>query len=233
MDTRIFLPGTDKQLEFLLENADVNGFSALIIGTGCEEISKALLEKGASKVIIIVEDNDSLLNLRLQLKNSTVSARLMEFENTDFKDSQFDLVYAQASVSNKKRNKITKEVYRILKTGGYYCVGEITSPTKTPPQFILDLWQSSGITPLHPKEQEQYYIEKHFEVVKSRELSHTLKDFYLTSIDLLNKNINSLTENEKSYYKKLLNKISHESNAYLKLGGDAHIGFYASILKKG
>jgi ubiquinone/menaquinone biosynthesis C-methylase UbiE len=233
MDTRIFLPGTDKQLEFLLENVDVKGFSILIIGTGCEEISKRLFAKGVSKVIIIVEDNDSLLNSRLRLANSNISVRLMEFENTDFKDSEFDLVFAQASVSNKKRNKITKEVFRLLKADGYFCVGEITSPTKSPPQFINDLWQSSGITPLHPKDQEQFYKERNFEIVKSRELSHTLKDFYLTSLNLLEENINNLTEQEKSYYKKLLNKISHESNAYLKLGGDAHIGFYAFILRKG
>jgi ubiquinone/menaquinone biosynthesis C-methylase UbiE len=233
MNARFFLPGTDKQLEFLLENTDVKGFSILIIGTGCEEISRKLIEKEASKLIIIVDDNDSLLNSRLQLSNSNISVRLMEFDNTDFKDSTFDLVYAQASVSNKKRNKIAKEIYRVLKAGGYFCVGEITSPTKSPPQYITDLWQSSGITPLHPKEFQKFYIDKKFELVKSRELSHTLKDFYSTSINLLEDNVANLTEQEKSYYKKLLNKISHESNAYLKLGGDAHIGFYASIFKKG
>ena len=42
-----------------------------------------------------------------------------------------------------------------------------------------------------------------------------------------------LPENEKSYYKKLLNQISHESNVYLKLGGDKYLGFYALILQKG
>jgi ubiquinone/menaquinone biosynthesis C-methylase UbiE len=233
MYTSFFLPGTDRQLEFLLENIDVTGLSVLIIGTGCEEISKSISAKGAAGVNIIVDDNDSLLNSRLHLTNSDINVRLMDFDNTDFKDSSFDLVYVQASVSNKKRNKISKEVYRILKPGGHFCVGEITSPSQSPPQFITDLWKISGITPLHPKELEKFYKEKNFELVKSRELSHTLKDFYSTSINLLKDNLNSLTEQEKSYYKKLLNRISHESNAYLKLGGDAHIGFYASILKKG
>ena len=106
MDSTIFLPGTGKQLEFLIENVDVKGFSILIVGVGCEEISERLFAKGASKVIIIVEDYDSLLNSRLRLANSNFSVRLMEFQNTDFKDSEFDLVFAQASVSNKKRNKI-------------------------------------------------------------------------------------------------------------------------------
>jgi ubiquinone/menaquinone biosynthesis C-methylase UbiE len=233
MNDNYFLPGTDKQLDFLTENLDVTGLSILIIGTGCEEISHKLLAKGASKVIIIVDDNDSLLTSRLLLSNSGVSVRMMEYDNTDFKDSEFDLVYAQASVSNKKRNKITKEVYRVLKAGGHFCVGEVTSLTKTPPQFIIDLWKNSGVSPLHVEEQEQYYKGRKFDIVKSEDLSYTLKDFYMTSISLLSENLDKLTEQEKSYYKKLLNIISHESNAYLRLGGDAHIGFYAYIFKKG
>ena len=42
----------------------------------------------------------------------------------------------------------------------------------------------------------------------------------------------NLTDKEKSFYKKLLSKISHESNAYLKLGADRYIGFKMLILKK-
>jgi len=38
-------------------------------------------------------------------------------------------------------------------------------------------------------------------------------------------------ETEKKLYKKLLNKISHESNAYLKLGADKYIGLNLLILK--
>jgi ubiquinone/menaquinone biosynthesis C-methylase UbiE len=233
MDKIVFLPGTGRQLEFLLENVNISGLSILVIGNGCEEISKTYMAQNALKVIIIVDNNDSLLNTRLQLTGSNIAVRLMEFDNTDFKDSEFDLVYAQASVSNKKRNKTAKEVFRILKPGGYFCVGEITSPAKMPPKFITDLWLASDITPLHPKEMEKFYTDRKFQLIKSRELSHTLKDFYVTSKTLLENNLINLSEQEKSYYKKLLNRISHESNAYLKLGGDAYIGFYASIFKKG
>ena len=177
MNENYFLPGTGKQLDFLIENLDVKGLSILIMGNGCEEISQKLLAKGALKVIIIVEDNDSLLSSRLLLSSSGISVRLMDFDNTDFRGSEFDIVYAQASVSSKKRNKITKEVYRILKEGGFYCVGEVTSLTKTPPKFITDLWQNSGVSPLHLEEQEQFYTGKNFNLVKSEDLSYTLKDF--------------------------------------------------------
>jgi DNA-directed RNA polymerase subunit N (RpoN/RPB10) len=59
-----------------------------------------------------------------------------------------------------------------------------------------------------------------------------LKNFYESAKQSLKDVINELSDKEKSHYKKLLNKISHESNAYLKLGADRYIGFKMIILKK-
>jgi DNA-binding PadR family transcriptional regulator len=59
-----------------------------------------------------------------------------------------------------------------------------------------------------------------------------LQSFYEHTAERLEDKIYTLTEKEKSYYRKLLNKISHESNAYLKLGADRYIGFKMMILKK-
>jgi ubiquinone/menaquinone biosynthesis C-methylase UbiE len=232
MNTKYFLPGTDKQLQSLLTHVDINGMKIIVLGTGCEEISKSLLENGASEVTIIVEDNDSLLNARLYLsKDKLVSVKMMEYENTDFRDSQFDLVYAQASISNKRRNKIVKEVKRILKPEEYFCVGENISYSQNAPVFVKDLWESSEIVPLFVDDLEKYYEERKFEIIFKQDLSHTLKDFYKMSINLLENKANDLTDQEKSYHKKFLNKLSHESNAYLKLGGNDHIGFKMLILK--
>ncbi len=232
MDIKYFLPGTDKQFLSLLSHVDIKNMKILVLGSGCEEISKLLLHNGASEVTIIVEDNDSLLNVRLYLsKEKQISVKMMEFENTDFKDSNFDLVYAQASISNKQRNKIVKEVKRILKPEGYFCVGENISYTKNPPLFVQDIWESSGIVPLFVDDLEKYYTDRNFEIIFMQDLSHTLKDFYKMSTNLLENKANSLTEQEKSYHKKFLNKLSHESNAYLKLGGNDHIGFKMLILK--
>ena len=52
------------------------------------------------------------------------------------------------------------------------------------------------------------------------------------SASLLQDNIDTLTDNEKSYYKKLIKKMSHESNAFLNLGGDNYFGFMMLILQK-
>ncbi len=234
MNTKFFLPGTDQQQKILLSNIDVKGFTILVIGSGSEEIAERFISENASKITLITDDDNSLFKARLQLSNvREINIKLMEFDNTDFANSYFDLIYAQASISNKKRAKIINEVKRILKPGGYFCVGENVSLTKSPPQFVDDVWKSSNIFPLFADELKKYYEEKGFKVIHEHDLSKTLTDFYTQSSILLKEKADILSDQEKSFYKKMLKQISHESNVYLKLGGNAHIGFKTLILKKG
>jgi ubiquinone/menaquinone biosynthesis C-methylase UbiE len=230
---KIFLPGTDKQAGIFVKKVDIKDKSVLVIGGGSEEIAKRIKKEEPLSLFLIVDEHESLLISRLSLKDEKeIQVRLMDLENTDFKAEQFDIVYAQASVSTDKRNKIIKEIRRILKPGGILCAGEIVNRTKEIPTFIKDIWNSSGISPLHETELNKYYTEKNFEILYEEDLSYTLKDFYSTSSNLLQEKIKDFSEKEKSHYKKLLNRISHESNAYLKLGGDKHIGFRMMIAKK-
>ena len=69
-------------------------------------------------------------------------------------------------------------------------------------------------------------------IMKEEDLSFTLKEFYVQSEKMLSKETGDFSEQEKSYYKKLLKKISHESNAYLNLGGSDYTGFTALIMRK-
>ncbi len=234
MPNKIFLPGTDRQIELLTGHLNVTGMNILIIGGGSEDIAMFLKKSGAASVIIIVDNNDSLLTLRLFLGKSTdVKVRMMEYDNTDFLTPNFDLIYAQASISNKMRNKIIKEIKRILKPEGYFCVGEYISLIPEAPEFVKDVWSSSDITPLPLESAEKFYREKNFRVYNEFDLSSTLKEFYITGRNLLEERLGTLTDNEKSYYKKILKQISHESNVYLKLGGDKYMGFRMFILRKG
>jgi len=157
---------------------------------------------------------------------------LMDFSSTDFNDAKFDIVYAQASISSKMRNKIIKEIKRILKPEGILNVGEITSLKSSPPKFVNDIWDSGNILPLNSDDIKKYYEERKFEVVDTLDLSAHLKDFYLESKKLLFDNVDSLSENKKAYYKKLLKRMSHESNAYLKLGGKDYMGFTSIIVRR-
>ena len=205
----------------------------LIIGSNAEKIAQKFLNAEAKDVTIILDEYDSLLNARYLLKdNEKISVRLMDFSSTDFKDAKFDIVYAQASISGKMRNKILKEIKRILKPEGILNAGEITSLKSSPPNYVNDIWESGNILPLNSDDIKKYYEERKFEVVDTLDLSAHLKDFYLESKKLLFNNIGSLSENEKAYYKKLLKRMSHESNAYLKLGGNDYMGFTSIIARK-
>jgi len=211
----------------------LEGQEILIIGSNSVKIAEMFSNSCAKTITIIVEDYDSLLSSRIMIeKGNGVNVRLMEFTNTDFINDSFDIVYTQASISTKMRNKIVKEITRVLKPEGILNVGEITSIKSSPPKFVNDIWESGNILPMNSDDIKKYYEERKFEVVDTLDLSAHLKDFYLESKKLLFDNITSLSDNEKAYYKKLLKRMSHESNAYLELGGKDYMGFTSIIVRR-
>lgn len=233
MKNKILLPGLDKQIEFLKNNYNEKPKSILVIGSSSEVAALSLSGLFHISVNLIVEEYESLMSSKLILKNKeNIILKMMSFETTDFNSSEFDLVFAQASISSVNRNKIIKEIKRILKPGGFFCAGEIVSITSELPRFMTDIYEASDLLPLHVDELEKYYSDRKFIINAKQDLSSTLKDFYSFNMAQLQEAKDSLMENEKSYYKKLLNKISHESNVYLKLGGHKHIGFHTLLMQK-
>lgn len=229
----IFLPGSGFQVNKFLEDNPVEAKEILIIGSNSEEIANIFIENKASSVIILVNDNDSLLRSRFLLSgNKNISVRMMEFANTDFKDSLFDIVYAQASISTLERKKILKEIKRILKPDGILCTGEIVNLEKEVPLFIKNLRENSEIHAPWINELGEYYTNAGFDIITEEDLSHRLQNFYRENSALLKDNKDELTHQEKSYYKIILKKMSHESNAYLDLGGFKFMGFKMIIAKK-
>src|SRR3989339_2196787 len=145
----IFLPAGFKQLRILKSKCIISGKNVLVIGAGGEKIAEKMIDCGAVSVKMIVNDFDSLMNSRLNLgRESIIILEMMEYEKTDFSDNEFDLVYAQASISSANRSKIIKEIKRILKADGVLCVGEMTCLKKEYPVFIKDIFESSNISPL-------------------------------------------------------------------------------------
>jgi ubiquinone/menaquinone biosynthesis C-methylase UbiE len=230
---QILLPGGFKQFRILKSKYDLSAKNVLIIGSNSEKIAEKMIENEVSSVMIIVNDYDSLMNSRLNIgKESKVTAKMMDFDNTDFGNEQFDLVYAQASISLTNRNKIVKEIKRILKPDGTICISEITTLAKDYPTFVKNIFDASNILPLLNNSCSDYYKERKFSVFYEEDLSSSLTSFYENAANALDESFEHLTDKEKSYYKKLLNKISHESNAYLKLGADKFIGLKMMIMKK-
>ncbi len=104
------------------------------------------------------------------------------------------MVYAQGTLSSSSRNKVVKEIKRILKGDGVLCVGEITALSKTYPAFIKDIFDSSDILPLVHKECSLYYEERKFAVLFEQDLSSSLKSFYENAAIELKANIDNLSE---------------------------------------
>ena len=229
----IFLPGSGFQIKKFIEDRPVEGKEILIIGSNAEEIADIFIENKAKSIIIIVDDNDSLLRSRFILTSrKNISVRMMEFTNTDFKESTFDIIYAQASISTIKRRKILKEINRLLKPEGILCTGEIVNLEKEVPLYIKNLRDNSGINAPWIGELNDIYINAGFEIINEEDLSHRLQNFYRENSALLEDNRGDLRDNEKSYYKIILKKMSHESNAFLDLGGFKFMGFKMITVKK-
>ncbi len=230
---QILLPGLAKQIDFLERKLDAEPKSILVIGSSSEIPALELANIYNVKIELIVEEYESLLNSKLVLKNDeAVNLKMMSFETTDYNEHEFDLIYSQASISLINRNKIVKEIKRILKPGGYFCIGEIVSLVNEQPRFMQDIFDASSMLPLYHEDIQKYYSDRKFSVIASENLSSTLKEFYSINAAKLDEAVYNLTDSEKSYYKKIVNKISHESNVYLKLRGDKYIGFHVLLLKK-
>lgn len=228
------MPGGRYQLKFFLnQEIDIKGKSVLVVGSGSEQVAKKLAEESENTVHLIVEDYDSLMNSKIALDhNPAVDVRLMDFEITDFNQNEFDFIYAQASVSGSRRNKIIKELKRILKPEGIFCAGEIVNLKEDMPVFLQDIWESADLDPMNIGKVDAYYEERNFEVKETKNLSDILKEYYRINEKMLPETKEGLSEQEKSYYKKLIKRVSHESGVYLKQGGDSYIGFYVLVMRK-
>ena len=232
MDQTIYLPGGVDQFNHLKANTELNGKSILIIGPNTENIGKLFLDAGANTVAIIIDDYDLLIRARLLMDRiENISAKFMEYSNTDFENATYDIVYTQGAISNPERNKVLKEARRISKPQGIINVGEYISLAEVTPEYVNDVWKSGNILPLNSIELTTYYKERKFEIVDISELSSKLKEFYLSSKKLLIEKVHLLTDQEKIYYKKLLKRINHESNVYLNLGGNDYMGFSSLLFR--
>jgi len=228
---QIFLPGTKKQYNFFSSTITPENKNILLIGNNIESIATELAENNT--VEIIVSDYASLITyINILPKDKPIKARLMEYDATDFEKDTFDLIYAQASVSLSNRVQITKEIKRILKPSGIYCVGEIVAKSDNTPVFIKNIWQENDIAPLHIDKISSFFTERNFKIIEIADLSSTLKDFYYQCTDFIKQKDKLLSEDDLTLYKKLLNRFSHESNAYLKHGGDKKVGFIVLIMEK-
>jgi ubiquinone/menaquinone biosynthesis C-methylase UbiE len=227
-DEGLQLPGGNSQLKHLFEQEILKEKHALIIGPATNAIVKRLLGH-FSEINIIADTYESLVNVRMKLKeNDSTKIKMMDFSNTDFENDSFDLIYAQGSISVPERKNVLKEIKRILSPGGICSVGEIVSLKEPVPSFVKDIWERSGLAPLSASELKKFYASRGLEIVSEQDLSSSLKDYY----EKIRFTVSKASKEEKEQNKKYFSQLKHESNVYLKHGGDKYIGFKSLIMRK-
>ncbi|MCF8259990.1 MAG: methyltransferase domain-containing protein [Melioribacteraceae bacterium] len=230
---KIILPGLEKQLTWLKKQIVEPPKKIAVFGASSEIIADDLAKLYDADVTLVVENYDALMNAKLIIDDdSPVKVKIMDFEVTDFGKQELDLIFAQGSVSLINRNKILKEFRRILTDEGLICIGEMTKLRETVPAVIENLWINADIEAIFSKDLEQFYESRNFEIIDKIQLNYTLEKYYSESLDLLQNSVKNLTDKEKSYNKKLIKRIKHETNVYLKHGGEKYIGFTALLMKK-
>lgn len=227
------LPGTEYQYRFLKNSPAEQNIPILFIGAGNEFFADKFSKKFKVNAELIVEDYETLISAKLLLQeNSAVTTRIMDFARTDFDDKQFKCVYSQASVSNPDRNKIIKEIKRILQPDGFLIVGEIVKIRKDIPAYVNDILTSSQLSLLDSEEIKSYYEQRNFTVIEECEEKRGLDEYYELCSVIMKNSVNLMDEDELKYNKKLIKKARHETDAYLKLGLDKFISFKILVLQK-
>jgi ubiquinone/menaquinone biosynthesis C-methylase UbiE len=229
----ILLPGLDDQLHFLTRNIPVQGRSVLIFGSGAEKVALSLIEEGCSSVQIITDNEELLVNSRLTLSgNEDVKVRFSEYSSLDFPDASFDLVFAQGTVSRPDRKKILKEVYRVLKTEGVFCPGEMTSVKGDIPPFLKSVFAANSMDILSVDSLSMIYKGEGFKVKAVKSLDNTLKEYYKETERALNRRLGKMTKEDQKNNKDMITRTKHEINVFLNLGGLKYTGFSSFLLLK-
>ena len=231
-ENKLLLPGGGTPLKLLIKNVTETPEKILVVGGMSELIAKRLQAKYKVNVELIVEDFESLLNANLILDyEENIIVKMMDFERTDYEDNFFDLVLAQGTISGSNRKKIVKEIKRILKPGGVFAVSEIVKKVESLPPVMNNLMEAAGIVPLAGGEAEKYYEERNFEIIEGKDLPEALPEYYKAVQYVFEGREEELSESEKSYYKKIIHRISHEGNVFLKYGGSKYISLKTMIMR--
>lgn len=228
----IILPGADEQIKILLNHFDVSGKNILIFGHETVRIGKIFSENRAENIFIITEDEQALLRERLFSAGTGVKIRLMQFAKTDFDSDTIDLVYAQGSISGKDRSAILSEAARVLRSDGIFASGEVVLLKEPVPAFVRNVFKDSGLNVLTPEKLEELYVRKNFILLKKTDLSHTLKDYYQNVKKLIEQADFKDADIPDMHLMKMINRVKHQANVYLKLGGNKFTGYYLFLLRK-
>lgn len=228
-----FLPGGSAPIRFFLNEVQPHEGSLLILGNGFTEIVPHFLNTGFSPIHAASDDNTEIFGFKANTpKDQQVPALYVEYTSLDHKTESFDFVFCQATLTLGVRNKLVKEIKRVLKPGGHLITTEILCNKKPAPTFLNDIWADSGQDPLFTDDFEPYYTSRNFEVVKTADFTDELDEFYIKSFKMLESNLKSVSAEQRQKIRKEFAGEKHEITSLVKGGALKYMNLKTMILKK-
>ncbi len=111
-----------------------NNDKVLDIGSGTGLLSLKLLQKADCKITGIDNSKEMMAIFRHKIRRlkltSEITCKLMDADALNFKKETFDKVVSSVTLHHlKDKKKLIRQVYKILKPGGVFIIGEIDMDT--------------------------------------------------------------------------------------------------------
>lgn len=228
-----FLPGGDSPVKFFLKEFPERDCSLLILGNGFPQLVPFFVDAGFSSVKAASDDNTEVFEYKANTpKEKQIPSLCVDYASLDYKDESFDHVFCQATLTLSGRNKLIKQIRRVLKPGGHLTTSEILCNKKPAPTFLNDIWAESGQDPLYTDEFEPYYTSRGFIIKSSADFTNDLDEFYIKSYKLLESSLKSLPADKRVQFRKDFVQEKHEITSLVKGGALKYMNLKTMILQK-
>lgn len=212
---------------------DLSKTTLLILGSGFTMLLPLFEKVGFGSIHAACDDNEEIFGYKANTpKEKQVPVLFVDYASLDHKPESFDFVFCQATLASGYRNKLIKEIKRILKPGGLLITSEVICAKKPAPTFLNDILSGSGQDPLYSDEFESYYTSRKFELLNSADFTDELDEFYITWYKKLENSLKSASSEKRQEIRKEFAGEKHEITTMVKGGALKFLEFKTRILRK-
>ena len=244
-DLPFYLQSPYSHYERMIREYIVNEHKVLEIGSGTGNYTGYISSTGADVMATDISSKSlEVASLRYS-KNKNIKYQAADMEQLPFSDESFDVICSAGSLSYGSYAKVSKEIKRVLKSGGYFiCVDSLNNnPIVGCLILIISLEpssipKSSNVSSLHDLGFYLFYdiLKKEFKLdiqnYLEEEVFSPLEAFRIqyNPIEKYPKNNIVPTEDDKLFRKQLLHGYVHDQGVALFGGIGLHAGLFSNAI---